>query len=513
MIDPYEIAVVGRSLNRKYYLATYPDVAAAAIDPVRHYCATGWRQGLNPSPSFDTNFYLKAYPDVAAAGINPFWHYLVAGINEERRTRDGRMTAVRRRLDSARPPSGKPYFRADGRALTASDIVAHTDLAKPLIVSVSHDDYAANLGGVQIVIADEVAALNGSCNHMHLSPAEPRQTLAREEGFQFRIRLNGSDLGNATGDVIRAVLMASANLPIAWAVHHLMGHSPELVADLVETVRPAKLVVWAHDYFATCPNPNLLRNDVSFCGAPPPESQACGICVYGEQRSEHRARIAAFLERTEPTVVAPSHTALELWARFTDRPRIGLVRPIAELSFGSFGEVATDKERIRIGFLGMRQYHKGWATYAELAAEFANDPRYEFIQLGAEYGDAAQTGIPLLKVGVSSSSRYAMIDALAYSGVDVVVTWSIWPETFNLTIHEAIAAGVFVVVRRDVGNPLIAARLFAGANSAEAASAAELFELFRSGELMRALKSAPRRRAALVPMGGAADLLLAAVHQ
>lgn len=41
------------------HLTTYPDVKAAAVDPVRHYLMHGWREGRFPSQDFDTGFYLE----------------------------------------------------------------------------------------------------------------------------------------------------------------------------------------------------------------------------------------------------------------------------------------------------------------------------------------------------------------------------------------------------------------------------------------------------------------------
>ena len=46
--------------------------------------ASGWREGRDPSASFDTRGYLAANPDVAAAGVNPLDHYLMFGIFEGR---------------------------------------------------------------------------------------------------------------------------------------------------------------------------------------------------------------------------------------------------------------------------------------------------------------------------------------------------------------------------------------------------------------------------------------------
>jgi hypothetical protein len=66
------------------YLHTYPDVAAAGVNPLTHYMMFGAREGRDPSPYFDSSAYLAAYPDVAAAGLNPLQHFLAFGIHEGR---------------------------------------------------------------------------------------------------------------------------------------------------------------------------------------------------------------------------------------------------------------------------------------------------------------------------------------------------------------------------------------------------------------------------------------------
>ncbi|MFJ7315182.1 glycoside hydrolase family 99-like domain-containing protein [Pseudomonas sp. NPDC098747] len=67
-----------------YYFAMYPELKQAVLDPLRHYCERGWREGKNPCDDFDTLSYLEMYKDIKAADINPFWHYVVAGASEHR---------------------------------------------------------------------------------------------------------------------------------------------------------------------------------------------------------------------------------------------------------------------------------------------------------------------------------------------------------------------------------------------------------------------------------------------
>ena len=78
------IANDGNLVDRSYYLAQNPDVAAAGVDPYLHYALYGWKEGRNPDALFDTSYYLKQNPDVAAAGVDPLQHFIEYGASEGR---------------------------------------------------------------------------------------------------------------------------------------------------------------------------------------------------------------------------------------------------------------------------------------------------------------------------------------------------------------------------------------------------------------------------------------------
>jgi len=69
-----------------WYLAQYPDVADAGVDPVQHFLSHGAAENRDPGPEFSTIGYLARYPDVVKAGVNPLLHYLRDGKAEGRTT-------------------------------------------------------------------------------------------------------------------------------------------------------------------------------------------------------------------------------------------------------------------------------------------------------------------------------------------------------------------------------------------------------------------------------------------
>lgn len=71
-------------VDRTWYLAQHPDVAASGEDASANYHRIGWTLGYNPDQLFDTTYYLKANPDIAAAGIDPLAHFEARGYREGR---------------------------------------------------------------------------------------------------------------------------------------------------------------------------------------------------------------------------------------------------------------------------------------------------------------------------------------------------------------------------------------------------------------------------------------------
>ncbi len=73
-----EIAIRDSGLfDEAYYLKTYPDIAAAKIDPLAHYVEYGASEGRRPNREFDPKFY--ANEAKLRPGGNALLHYLAFG--------------------------------------------------------------------------------------------------------------------------------------------------------------------------------------------------------------------------------------------------------------------------------------------------------------------------------------------------------------------------------------------------------------------------------------------------
>lgn len=124
-------AIQGSGLfDAEWYLRTYPDVAAAGVDPVQHYILTGWKEGRDPGPNFNSSGYIKANKDVANSGMNPLLHYIEFGISEGRSIGVGVRPQFVRSAEVFDPPAPVIQFPLEPQAPVRwkrGHMLAHTE--------------------------------------------------------------------------------------------------------------------------------------------------------------------------------------------------------------------------------------------------------------------------------------------------------------------------------------------------------------------------------------------------
>lgn len=513
--------LIAQSLDTAYYLQSNPDVRAAGIDPVFHYCNTGWTERRNPAPDFDTAYYLAANADIAALGINPYWHYLVAGRAEGR---PGRQPGGPRRaiIDAAVDPDviTNTYCIAEPEhVITRSRLDkllrATSGSSNGLVLSIGHDCYIRAVGGIQLFIANEQArfAARGVA-YLNLSPYRPLLRLAdpNADGLLVNMVLNGEMVGVAnTRDLaatLRKITRRDGELRVLL-VHCLLGHQvPELI-NLHAALACTSSVFWVHDYSSICSGFTLLRNDAAYCHAPPPDSMACRLCVYGDRRADHLRQIRALFDAVPFHVVAPSQAALDVWQEHAHLPYVtAQAHEHCDIAPLPHPAVRRPADRpVRLAYVGYPRPHKGWLIWRELVTRTSHTGAYEFLHIGSEGTDTSAPGIQHHLAATSADQPDGIIQTLAALEVDLVLALSTWPETFSYVAHEALAAGADLVCLSDSGNVAAAAlRRRRGVVARDEESLYAFFESLRAVEYVRLCREQPAPLGELVHDGTSATL-------
>ena len=92
-----------------------------------------------------------------------------------------------------------------------------------------------------------------------------------------------------------------------------------------------------------------------------------------------------------------------------------------------------------------------------------------------------------------------------------MISWSVWPETFCFTAHEAIAGGAFLVVKRGQGHVNAATHGYAPLASRNVDDEEELHRYFHAGDILTDVEQSPLRYGYLMPSQGSAELLHATI--
>ena len=472
----HDHATIAAHFDAAFYLSQNPDLAQGKVSAVDHYCNIGWKEGRDPAPFFSTRYYLESNPDVVAAGINPFWHYLVAGRNEGRAPSHpgGYKAAILQSLlpledmvaNWRRPPPESAPLTANSLERMILE-ACHGERSR-LILSISHDDYTAVSGGVQSCIQREerLSPAHGA-TYLNLHPVQPLPRLAhldRDDEASVHLVLDGRSIGHAPiSTVIAAMQTVAPRLSaVQCVIHHLMGHAPERIVDLIKATGADSCCLWLHDFFTLCPSYTLQRNGITFCGAPAPGSNACRLCVYGAERISHQARVRDLFAALRIHALAPSSFMAAEW---TARSGLAVDRltvlPLLTLHWPETQRRPPNRPipqtAITLAFIGYPAAQKGWPIFQALAsAARLPDTDLRFLYFGAT--PVTDTAIGSVAVHVSEDDPDAMIRAISEHQVDLVLHWANSPETFSFTTHEALAGGAWVLTNPGSGNVAVTVR-------------------------------------------------------
>lgn len=463
-----EMETIRAEFDPGFYLSTYPDVAAvSSIDPLEHFCLYGWREGRDPSASFSTSYYLNSNPDIAEARINPFWHYIVAGKPEGRQPHHPGGYKVEALINavpleekviawrsSATPSEMLSATQIFNRLIGASD-TGH----KQVVISVGHDNYRKVSGGVQFCIfREEQRAVEDGFLYLNIHPFQPLPRLAhldQDPDVPVTLLLSGELLGTAAmSELIAAVKRLTAeSFESEVIVHHLLGHNPEQVSELVRATGQDSCWFWVHDFFSICPSPGLQRNSVSPCNAPDVSSNACSLCLYGAERRAQQDRFARFFDELTVRVVAPSQFAARFWsekARLKSSDLVVSEHMVVDQEIVQAAAQKAGEGPIRVAYLGFPGPYKGWPTFQRLVRNFGHDPRFKFYYFGNSHISHRQ--IETVDVHVTAEDPDAMIRAIESNSIDLVLHWATCGETFSISTHEALAAGANIITNSISGN-------------------------------------------------------------
>lgn len=231
-------------------------------------------------------------------------------------------------------------------------------------------------------------------------------------------------------------------------IHHLMGMDLDARALLHNLGVPFDVTV--HDYYAICPQVNLLPwLQGAYCGEPP--LAECNACIAGQPRhgsrditSWRRSNAWQFIEADR--VICPSDDVRKRLVRygFADRAIVVPHQPVAAEPWRLSPYELGKSRKLRVAIIGVLAGQKGALTVMGVAAADS--------ELSLHLIGHAEKEIPDWlsgRIEVTGEYKESELPALLAKAKPHVVWFpSQWPETYSYTLTAAINAGLPIVASR-----------------------------------------------------------------
>ncbi len=311
---------------------------------------------------------------------------------------------------------------------------------KPVILMVTH----ALGGGVRQHIDHLVRRYAGQAHVLVLEGTDRGATLSVPE-------LDGHPTLAMPDDALEDYVRLLRSMSVSRVhVHHLLGIDLDIRGLIHRLGVPFDVTV--HDYFAICPQINLLpwRHSL-YCGEP--DIAGCNACIfhcasYGARdivtwRMDH-----AWLFRDAARVLCPSADVLDRLQRYGLADR-ALVAPHEGVPGGEWPLCPpglAEGERLRVAILGTLAEHKGARSVAAVIPLAARSG-IEIHLIGYIDGNFPDAARKRLKI----TGRYKEPDlAGLIAQIRPHIVWfpMSWPETYSYTLSAAIEAGAAIAAPR-----------------------------------------------------------------
>ncbi len=311
---------------------------------------------------------------------------------------------------------------------------------RPTILMLTHDLG----GGVRRHIDELVAHIAGKANVVLL------ESTARGAALSVPALPGHPDLALPAERLSDLARVLQSAVVTRAHVHHLMSMDVDVRALLHRLGIPFDVTV--HDYFAICPQVNLLPwTQGAYCGEPPPAG--CNACI--ANRSSHGSRDITSWRRGNAwqfveadRVICPSEDVRNRLARYgLDRQAIVVPHdPVAAGPWPMSPPTPGRRSRLRVAVIGVLANHKGALSVMSVAAT-ADPADYLFQIIG--YAEEELPESLADRIEITGEYEEAELPALlAKTRPHVVWFPAQWPETYSYTLTAAIDSGLPIVATR-----------------------------------------------------------------
>ncbi|MBW7475545.1 hypothetical protein K0T92_12360 [Paenibacillus oenotherae] len=374
---------------------------------------------------------------------------------------------------------------------------------KKYAIVISHTNYLESMGGTEKYIYEQYLHLaRHDIGVIQIFPGQSYSLLDTKNGAYYGVVADGQFRGfHSIMDIVEWLSGLQIQLTTLYT-HHLLNWQISDYTALYSGVQQKHTflhILYMHDFFTLCssyhmqfePKTAISRMQLSerrsciadIAASPCGVAPICLGCRHSVQLSEWRQAIQAVLAQADHIVVPSNIVKETVAAVYGDMVHKLTIK--GHLNFTEQSIIHKPKpvqRKIRLAYLGYKMDNKGWQLWESLYKDKELGQLYEFHHVGSQenYSDH----VVMHSYSFIEDGKMAAPDLLAKHDIDLVLLWSIVPESYSYTLQESIAAGVPVLTSPLSGN--IAATIHAHPELGKVLQSEEQLRafLFDAGEVL-----------------------------
>jgi glycosyltransferase involved in cell wall biosynthesis len=225
----------------------------------------------------------------------------------------------------------------------------------------------------------------------------------------------------------------------------------QLSASMLEVCRERKVpfVVTAHDAWWLCQRQFMVNRDNHPCGQRGVDLRVCSTCVADPKVLYDRDRALRSALAHAELILTPSKFQRRLYLENGfSRDRVRLNKNGVSVPVVSSPRQRDLKAPLRLGYMGGKAHHKGYFWLREILKRVrGEDYVFKLVDIHRKMGPS-----PIKLADFKIRGKLDVVAPFSpdraddfYAGIDVLLMPSLAPESFGLSIREALARNVWVI--------------------------------------------------------------------
>jgi hypothetical protein len=324
------------------------------------------------------------------------------------------------------------------------------------------------MGGTEKYIYEQSAYLaEDNIGTITLFPGQRNEFLAHRGAVQYGVIVDGKVRGfYPIAEVVDWISSISKRIKGMYT-HHLLFWQYQDYEKLLDMIQEKAIrhTFFMHDFFVLCSSYHLMYEPAEgdpilamqrrscirdLVQAEDGCASICTSCAHFTKLSPWREATKRVVDSAGQVVVPSDFVKDTVISVFSDLRHVIKMQGHLRFRGQHFIHKPRHNRKIRLAYLGYKMDNKGWAMWERLYKNERLNDSYEFHHVGSEV--AYDKNVVNHSYSFITHGIMAAVNILVEQQIDVVLLWSIVPESYSYTLQEAIAAGVPVLTSPRSGN-------------------------------------------------------------